>query len=910
LLADQSRVRGSFVLVERGLAYSWGYQLGTPGKISGTFPGEIDPGFHTGILRGSYQNLPFPVRFDPGTNSWIAVFCNHSRAFLLDETRGLWAIPFQPDHPPGRTIAVPVKIARPAGVSGWRSVATDSGAGYLVSLEGGLYTFAADWTNAPVRFPDNSDKSDWTQVAATRFHALAIDAEGRLFGWGLNLYGHLGPAATEWFPRAPIPLHEPPGGGRWRIARVGGKHSAALTEDGRLYSWGTGHRGQLGGTEWYPLNVVQPPFPESVNRWLEVWCGTDYTLALGDDGVLYEWGSNGWRPDGGIEVRAFPPPAGSGGWQQATAGEYHRLARARDGRLYAWGSNFVGQLGRGRSGREQAMFNYFTEYESRAEPEAVPVKMPPVESSNRAPSARLLAPLHGSEFGHPRPLQLAAQVIDPEGELAEVEFVINTSLVLPARQETNGLFIADWPDAPQGEYPVQVRAVDARGAEGWSEDNWLALLPYVSIAPGRPAGREPGFNDPGEPASFIIRRTGPATDPLQLDVMLDTQGMSATANVDFVWPDNWRAVTVPAGTNATELFIEIKADRIEEPDETVTVFIRHARAAPGEPVAASVVIRNTPDDPRRPNEPPWVTPLFPGDGAVFLRDSPLLLKASYNDHDGYVTNFAWYAGGELLASHAWSLPVLPPGLHLVRALVIDNEGAATWSDPMEITVLDEPNAPGPNVISFTTLDPLAVRGTDDVARIRVTRSGDAFSQLTVFHREEGSARRGQDYEDGTPGRFNFFVGQVSTVLEIRALANHRAPPGQAVEFRVTAAPPGHGGVYVPAGEEPSPSATIYLIQPPVIDEGSSPDTIEPVLFNLEADPAGGLFLRTLANPGTSFRLEHSRNGDAWEPFHQINGSSGNDAIVVPPELEDSVRLFRATAPDPRWKRREVFRRPP
>ncbi|VAX32334.1 hypothetical protein MNBD_NITROSPINAE05-369, partial [hydrothermal vent metagenome] len=36
------------------------------------------------------------------------------------------------------------------------------------------------------------------------------------------------------------------------------------------------------------LDMIPVDFPEGVTQWLDFWGGVDFTLALGDDGILYE----------------------------------------------------------------------------------------------------------------------------------------------------------------------------------------------------------------------------------------------------------------------------------------------------------------------------------------------------------------------------------------------------------------------------------------------------------------------------------------------------------------------------------------------------------------------------------------------------------------------------------------------
>lgn len=63
--------------------------------------------------------------------------------------------------------------------------------------------------------------------------------------------------------------------------------------DGQIYTWGTGHMGELGLAYLEktdePTKVVKVP-PHT--NWAQVACGKEHTLALTDGGILYAWGAN------------------------------------------------------------------------------------------------------------------------------------------------------------------------------------------------------------------------------------------------------------------------------------------------------------------------------------------------------------------------------------------------------------------------------------------------------------------------------------------------------------------------------------------------------------------------------------------------------------------------------------------
>ena len=75
-------------------------------------------------------------------------------------------------------------------------------------------------------------------------------------------------------------------------------------------------------------------------------------MALGSDGNLYTWGGN-WDGQLGRDTTGTPagrpgrvtPPTGIT-FTQASAGSDHSIALGSDGNLYTWGSNGNGKLGR------------------------------------------------------------------------------------------------------------------------------------------------------------------------------------------------------------------------------------------------------------------------------------------------------------------------------------------------------------------------------------------------------------------------------------------------------------------------------------------------------------------------------------------------------------------------------------
>ena len=141
---------------------------------------------------------------------------------------------------------------------------------------------------------------------------------------------------------------------------MGGLHSAAISSDGNLYTWGDNGAGELGdGTNTNrstPVHVKKPKGTPEKFIWKEVSIGWDHSAASGSDGNLYIWGQNGRGQLGnGTTTNQNTPapvnkpqgtPAGFT-WKQFTLGDLSTAAFGSDGNLYIWGNNQYGQLGNG-----------------------------------------------------------------------------------------------------------------------------------------------------------------------------------------------------------------------------------------------------------------------------------------------------------------------------------------------------------------------------------------------------------------------------------------------------------------------------------------------------------------------------------------------------------------------------------
>jgi alpha-tubulin suppressor-like RCC1 family protein len=199
----------------------------------------------------------------------------------------------------------------------------------------------------PVQVPQ---LSGIVSVAAGSNHSLALGADGRVWAWGDNMYGQLGLGDSDWNPRSTPTLV--PGLTDVVAIAANAYHSLAVRADGSVWGWGDNSSGQLGiEWEWQLRSPTQVPglSPTLITA---LATGPRHTLAVSQDGRVWSWGdsSSGQVGHGPRWERARPAPVpGLTDIVGVAAGEFHSLALRRRGTVMAWGTNSAGVLGIGAS---------------------------------------------------------------------------------------------------------------------------------------------------------------------------------------------------------------------------------------------------------------------------------------------------------------------------------------------------------------------------------------------------------------------------------------------------------------------------------------------------------------------------------------------------------------------------------
>ncbi|XP_023218340.1 E3 ubiquitin-protein ligase HERC2-like isoform X1 [Centruroides sculpturatus] len=189
-------------------------------------------------------------------------------------------------------------------------------------------------------------------IACGSSHSAAVSSNGELYTWGLGEYGRLGHGdnLTQLKPKQVTAL------AGLRVVQVAcGSRDAqtlALTDDGMVFSWGDGDFGKLGRGGSEGCNV-----PHNIERLngqgiCQIECGAQFSLALTKSGQVWTWGKGDYfRLGHGSDSHVRRPQIVEGlrGKKivNVAVGALHCLAVTDTGQVYAWGDNDHGQQGNG-----------------------------------------------------------------------------------------------------------------------------------------------------------------------------------------------------------------------------------------------------------------------------------------------------------------------------------------------------------------------------------------------------------------------------------------------------------------------------------------------------------------------------------------------------------------------------------
>ncbi|XP_057259216.1 probable E3 ubiquitin-protein ligase HERC4 isoform X2 [Pezoporus wallicus] len=199
------------------------------------------------------------------------------------------------------------------------------------------------------------------QVACGYYHSLALSKGSEVFSWGQNKYGQLGLGYEYKKQNSPQVIKSLLGIPFAQIA-AGGAHSFVLTLSGAIFGWGRNKFGQLGlndDNDRYVPTLLKSLRTQKV---VHICCGEDHTAALTKEGGVFTFGAGGYGQLGHnstsheINPRKVFELMGSV-VTQITCGRQHTTAFVpSSGRIYSFGLGGNGQLGTGTTSNRKSPF--------------------------------------------------------------------------------------------------------------------------------------------------------------------------------------------------------------------------------------------------------------------------------------------------------------------------------------------------------------------------------------------------------------------------------------------------------------------------------------------------------------------------------------------------------------------------
>ncbi|XP_066487811.1 E3 ISG15--protein ligase HERC5-like isoform X2 [Tiliqua scincoides] len=224
----------------------------------------------------------------------------------------------------------------------------------ILSSEGKLFEHRIEFERdqSEPRLLQELGNNQIVQIACGDHHSMAVSKGGELFSWGQNERGQLG--LGKWTPsiKEPQLVQALKGIPLAKIA-AGAAHSMAVSLSGSVYSWGKNAFGQLGLGDTEDRN--SPTYVNALEqkKMVFVCCGGEHTAVLSKDGLVCTFGAGSYGQLGHNSTRneLFPRLVAElfgAVVSQVACGRWHTLVYIPGLRkVYSFGAGADGQLGRG-----------------------------------------------------------------------------------------------------------------------------------------------------------------------------------------------------------------------------------------------------------------------------------------------------------------------------------------------------------------------------------------------------------------------------------------------------------------------------------------------------------------------------------------------------------------------------------
>lgn len=281
-----------------------------------------------------------PVQTVSAGTNWkqVASGDGHTGAIKTDGTLWMWGYNNTGRLGINTTVDKSSPVQTISGGTNWKQIACGSLHTTAIKTDGTLWTWGF---NAFGELGDNTTVgksspvqtvaagTNWKQVSAYRYYTSAIKTDGTLWTWGFNNFGRLGDNTTA---NKSSPVQTVAGGTNWKLVSCGTYHMGGIKTDGTLWLWGQNGYGELGdntvANKSSPIQTIS-----AGTNWKQLSCGYSYTAAIKNDGTLWTWGINSGGQLGNNTQTSVSSPiqtiSGGTNWKQVSSG-YRFMAAIRN----------------------------------------------------------------------------------------------------------------------------------------------------------------------------------------------------------------------------------------------------------------------------------------------------------------------------------------------------------------------------------------------------------------------------------------------------------------------------------------------------------------------------------------------------------------------------------------------------
>lgn len=531
-----------------------------------------------------------------------------------------------------------------------------------------------------------------------------------------------------------------------------------------------------------------------------------------------------------------------------------------------------------------------------------------------APVLRIVVPQTGSSGPAATPLTVVAEYDGPDGnrirqvrveadgtDLGEAVPLPQVAIFPPPPPR----FGLAWPSPPVGLHRIRATATVASPGGGsvsrivseavaYSATNALDSVDTVTVE----ALKTEITEGSGPQDVFAIRRTGPASRPLEVFFQL---GGQAVPGLDYALPFGLLRARFEAGSTSATVVLRPQLDTRTEGRETVTLelvqpdppsdLLFHYRV--GTPARAESSIVDAGFHP--PASVAWMRPEA---GSAFTVGSAVRLEVSAVDPSGFLPSVQFFAtdaagterrilgrsdiaffvaptnGTPIGHSLDWISTNAFPGINRIRAVATTAAGETVTSP--DLLLLGIPSTNAPVVRVSTEVATASEAAPESTFVFRIERDGPADAPLTVRYSVSGTATRGVDYQlerDPCPlcGRPTLFLPDGWVVFEpgvrsIRiggtAFTDRQVEGDETVELHV---------------DPPLDRETSYRVDPDAavaratIEDGDLPTELPTVTIHT----LDGVASETNGTDGLRFEVRRSGPTDSPLTVHyRFSGSAG------------------------------------